>query len=152
MQLPGTEGPLLWQVRGRSDAAALDLASRHYSRQSPGAKWLGPPGRVLTLVTPCERAVWQTHYPRPELALDGLDVYRCTIFRNEGAGLSSTLVEAAVQLTHELWGEHAGGWATWVDVRKVESRHPGYCFKRAGWWLDREYRPWRPGLVRLRYP
>ena len=46
-----------------------------------------PVGRVLVLVTPCERAVWLAHWPRADLALDGLDAWRCSIFRNEGAGL-----------------------------------------------------------------
>jgi hypothetical protein len=73
----------VWQVRGRSDPAAQALADRHYSRKTPGAPWIGPPGRVLVLVTPCEQAVWLTHWPRPELALDGLDAWRCSLFRNE---------------------------------------------------------------------
>lgn len=105
------------------------------------------------LVTPCERAVWLTHLPKPELALDELDSYRCSIFRNEGAGLSSALIRAAMELTEALWGPPPpDGWVTWVDTRKIESAHPGFCFKRAGWWLDREWAPkrGRRGRIRLR--
>jgi hypothetical protein len=101
------------------------------------------------LVTPCERAVWVSHWPYAELALDGLDAWRCTIFRNEGAGLSSDLIRVAMDITASVWGElPPDGWLTWIDTRKVNSRHPGYCFKQAGWWLDREYR--HPHLLRLR--
>ncbi len=146
--IPGLEVGT-WQVRSRSDPAARALADRHYSRKTKGAPWIGPPGRVLVLVTPCERAVWLTHWPRAELALDGLDAWRCSIFRNEGAGLSSELIEAAMALTVERWSDRpADGWLTWIDVTKVRSTNPGYCFKQAGWWLDRDWS--HPRLVRLR--
>ena len=50
-----------------------------------------PPGRTLVLVTENGDAVWGTHWPQAELALDGLDAWRCSIFRNEGPLLSSML-------------------------------------------------------------
>ena len=82
--------------------------------------------------------------------MDKLDAYRCSYFRNEGAGLSSELIVAAMDLTHDMWGyPPKDGWVTWVDRRKVESSNPGYCFKQAGWWLDREWS--HPHLVRLRH-
>lgn len=141
---------MLWTVRHKSDPAALALADRHYSRRSPGTGQVGPPGRKLVLVTPCERAVWLTHYPKPELALDELDAYRCSIFRNEGAGLSSELIEAAMLLSEERWGAPPAGWVTWVDTRHVESANPGYCFKMAGWQLDHEWNPARGRRRRVR--
>lgn len=143
--LPGLEGPT-WTVRRRSAPAALALADRHYSRQSPGCGRIGPPGRVLVLVTPCERATWLTHWT--DFPDDGLYAWRCSIFRNEGAGLSSDLIREAMALTEERWGEADDGWVTWIDPRRVASPNPGYCFKRAGWWLDRSYR--HPHLLRLR--
>lgn len=101
------------------------------------------------LVTPCERAVWLTHWPRADLALDGLDAWRCSIFRNEGAGLSSELIEGAMVLTAERWSDRpADGWLTWIDTTKVASSNPGSCFKQAGWWVDRDWS--HPRLVRLR--
>ncbi len=139
MTLPGLAVPV-WQVRGRSDPAARALADRRHSRKRPGALWIGPPGRVLVLVTPCERAVWLTHWPRADLAFDGLDAWRCSLFRNEGAGRSSDLIRAAMTLTAQ----------TWVEPAKVASPHPGYCFKQAGWTLDRAWSHRR--LVRLRAP
>lgn len=138
-----------WQLRDRLDLAANALADRHYSRRRPGSGQIGPPGRKLILVTPCERAVWLTHWPYAELALDKLDAWRCTIFRNEGAGLSSELIRAAMEVTASIWrARPADGWITWVDATKVRSTNPGCCFKRAGWELDKGYR--RRGLVRLR--
>lgn len=148
LTIPGVEAGI-WQVRTRLDPAANALADRHYSRRRPFSGQVGPPGRRLVLVTPCERATWLTHWPYASLALDGLDAWRCTIFRNEGAGLSSDLIREAMTLTERLW--HAppeDGWLTWIDTRKVRSANPGYCFKQAGWWLDREWK--HRHLVRLR--
>lgn len=146
--LPGIEtGP--WQVRTRLDEAANALADRHYSRRRPGSGQVGPPGRKLVLVTPCERAVWLTHWPYPELSMDGLDAWRCSIFRNEGAGLSSELIRQAMELTETLWlARPTDGWITWIDTRKIASANPGYCFKQAGWWLDRDWS--HRHLIRLR--
>jgi hypothetical protein len=142
-QLTLIDSPAAWQRRTIADAAANALADRHYSRKArgtPGNGQVGPPGRRIVLVTPCERALWLTHWPLAGMALDGLDAWRCSIFRNEGAGLSSDLIRAAMQTTADLWGEvPPDGWLTWIDLRMVESDHPGYCFKRAGWWLDREW-------------
>ena len=103
------------------------------------------------LVTPCERAVWLTHWPRPELALDGLDAWRCSLFRNEAPQelLSSSLIQAAMTLTAALWRDRpADGWLTWVDPARIRSANPGYCFKQAGWTLDRAWS--HPRLLRLR--
>lgn len=139
----------IWQVRHHRDPAACALADRHYSRRRPGSGKIGPPGRKLVLVTPCERAVWLTHWPYTHFALDGLDAWRCSIFRNEGAGLSSDLILAAMDLTASLWGSAPGaGWVTWIDRTKVRSANPGYCFKQAGWRIDRTWS--HPKLIRLR--
>jgi hypothetical protein len=138
-----------WEGRNKSDPAACWLADRHYSRKRIGSGQVGPPGRKLVLVTPCERAVWISHWPYAELALDGLDAWRCTTFRNEGAGLSSELIIAAMEITARTWrARPRDGWLTWVDKSKVRSTNPGFCFLQAGWWRDLTYR--RRNLVRLR--
>ncbi len=154
LTLPGLAVPT-WQVRGKNDPAACALADRHYSRRRPGSGQIGPPGRKLVLVTPCERAVWLTHWPDAALAMDGLDCWRCSIFRNEAPAelLSSHLIRAAMDLTASLWAARpttTPGWVTWVDPAKVASPNPGYCFKQAGWTLDRAW--WHPRLIRLRAP
>lgn len=57
-----------------------------------------------------------------------------TLFRNEGAGLSSELITSAVDLTVEKWGEPPRGIITFVDPGKVRrKRDPGRCYLRAGW-------------------
>jgi hypothetical protein len=108
LTLPGLDsGP--WQVRNSSDPAANALADRHYNRQRRGSGQVGPPGRKLVFVTPCERAVWVTHWPYADLALDGMDSWRCSIFRNEGAGLSSDDYGSSV-------GREASGQVLWASA------------------------------------
>lgn len=141
--------PTGWTVRSKSDSAANALADRHYSRRRPKSGQVGPPGRKLVLVTSDETAVWLTHWPFANMAMDGLDAWRCSIFRNESERLGSDLIIEAMDLTASMWGETpTDGWVTWVDTRKVRSVNPGYCFKKAGWWLDRDWH--HRYLVRLR--
>jgi hypothetical protein len=148
LTLPGIDVGT-WQIRHHCDPAANALADRHYSRRRPRSGQIGPPGRKLVLVSPDEQAVWVTHWPYAHLALDGLDAWRCTIFRNEGPDLSSQLIVAAMALTASRWADRpADGWITWVDTTKIPGPHHGYCFKRAGWWLDRNWH--HPRLIRLR--
>lgn len=127
----------------------MALFDRHYSRQQPGRGEVGPPGRKLVFVTVDERAMWCTHWPRADMTMDGLDAWRCSVFRNESDELGSVLILEAMALTLKLWGDPPPDqWVTWVDRRKVKSENPGYCFKRAGWWRDREWS--HRHLVRLR--
>lgn len=148
--------PVPWQLRNRNDRVLVDLADRHYSRQTPGSKQMGAPAESLAFVTPCERAGWLsqwTHHPD-----DGLLALRCAFFRNEGAGLSSELILAAMRLTQEIWPPELfavyprDGWVTWIKPGKIASPNPGYCFKVAGWWVDHEWAParGRRGRIRLR--
>jgi hypothetical protein len=131
--------PVVWQVRSHSDAAARALADPHDPRRTCGAPWVGPPGRVLVLVTPCERAAWVTHWPYPHLTLDGLDAWRRSLFRNEATALlSSALIVSAMATTAAVWAAWPrDGWLTWVDPAKGASPNPGYSFQRAGWTRDR---------------
>jgi hypothetical protein len=146
LTLPGIDAGV-WQVRNRFDAAAAALADRHYCRRH-SSNQLGGVGRVLVLVTPCERALWVTKWPKAGEPWDHLDAYRCSYFRNEGAGLSSDLIREAMRVTVAMWGEPpTDGWVTWCDRTKIASAHPGFCFKQAGWTLDRAYK--HPRLVRL---
>ncbi|MGP2435463.1 hypothetical protein ACTUQ0_14750, partial [Listeria monocytogenes] len=50
-----------------------------------------------------------------------------------GAGLSSLLIQSAMQMAWQRWpGQRL---YTYVNPRKVASANPGYCFKQAGWRL-----------------
>lgn len=129
-ELLPAEGP--WLVRRDGDATGLALYERHYSayRYADGRRrrlFVGP-GHKLVLVTPCARAlcVW-----RRFIDASGQRGVNCAAFRNEGAGLSSTLLRAAMALAWQRWpGERL---YTYVDPRRILSRNPGYCFLRAGW-------------------
>jgi len=67
--------------------------------------------------------------------------WRVTIFRNEGAGLSSVLIREATERTKIYWERHYKGLPacplrTEVDATAVRTkRDPGRCFLRAGWTL-----------------
>lgn len=61
----------------------------------------------------------------------GLGVY-CTIFRNDGSALSSSLITEADQIAWRIWPE-MNRHITYVDPKKIKSVNPGYCFKMAGW-------------------
>lgn len=142
----------LWRVVSKFNKNAIALFDRHYSRQTPGGE-VGPPGRKLVLLTPNNDALWCTHYPNPKLAMDHLDSYRCVVFRNESSYRSSLLIRMAVEVTEIVWGlSPVDGWVTWVDQTKIRSVNPGFCFKQAGWWLDRDWTHRQRRLVRLRYP
>ncbi len=55
----------------------------------------------------------------------------CSVFRNEGLVLSSTLILEAMDLAWQRWpGQRL---FTYVWDAKVKSVNPGYCFKIAGW-------------------
>jgi len=96
-----------------------------------------PPGQTIVLVTPDRKAVWGWWRPDPTSgikAMNGLDGLTCTIFRNEGPILSSTLILDA-ELAVREFGLDVGpdGLLTYVWDKKIRSSNPGYCFLMAGW-------------------
>jgi hypothetical protein len=135
-----------WWVVDRCDPRARHLVDgtgrwagigKHYSRQTPGAIEFMSSGRTLVLLTECGRAVWGAIENREP---GGAAVHwRCSMFRNEGAGRSSDLIREATALTFEWWRRHYGGLPpaplrTEVDARRVRrKRDPGRCFRRSGW-------------------
>jgi hypothetical protein len=126
-----------WYRSWRADPVVRALADRHYSRKTPGASQFSPPGRNLTLRTLAGDAAWVTAWPLPEYVKhEWGDCWTCTIFRNEGAVLSSLLVSQAVAATRSTWetqGIPEGGFLTFVDAGKVRrKRDPGRCFRKAG--------------------
>jgi hypothetical protein len=116
---------------GNPTAAAL--YDRHYSRNpaSRGDPRIAGPGEKLVLLTPCARGlfVWRDFDSKDPTANPG-DV-NCAIFRNEGAGLASELIRAAMALAWERWGQQR--LYTYVNPKRVRSTNPGYCFLQAGW-------------------
>lgn len=124
-------------VSGKFDRVGASLADKHYSRRKPGSPQFMPPGQTIVLIGHDMRAVWGWWRPHPSsgiVAMNGLDGWTCTIFRNEGDMLSSELVLDA-ELAIAALGHNCGpsGLLTYVCIREVQSPNPGYCFQRAGW-------------------
>jgi hypothetical protein len=123
------DAKVVWMETHDADPRARMIADRHYSRKTPGAKFFCGPGEKLILITPDYRAlfVWRKN----RIRWDGQHGVECTLFRNEGAGVSSELIQEAVRLARKRWpGERL---FTYVRPSKVRSRSPGYCFLSAGW-------------------
>jgi hypothetical protein len=55
----------------------------------------------------------------------------CAVFRNESDVLSSLLIKEAMEHAWRRWPEER--LYTYVNMRKIKSSNPGYCFKMAGW-------------------
>jgi hypothetical protein len=90
-----------------------------------------PPGQTICLLT--DGAVfgwWRPHPAAGIQAMNGLDGWTCTIFRNEGPHRSSNLI-----LEAETWLAECGpdGMLTYVWDSRVRSSNPGFCFQAAGW-------------------
>lgn len=122
-----------WHISFRADPRALPLADRHYNRQHVGAPQFVPPGRCVVLLMPS--ALWVTSWPLAEYTKHKwAGAWVNSLFRNEGAGLSSELILEAIAATRAVFGEPPPlGMITFVDASKVRhKRDPGRCYKRAG--------------------
>jgi hypothetical protein len=149
-----------WQLSSSSDPRALHVldgwgqhygAGAHYSRRTPGSATFTGVGQEVVLVTVCGRAVWacirqRTPQARGSGGSRGREgsaaerpfVWRNNVFRNLGAGLSSELIREAVALTGREWKRRYGALPperlrTEVDVTRVRSTNPGFCYIIAGW-------------------
>lgn len=141
-----------WVRSHRADPLARPLADRHYNRQSPGHVQFAPSGRCFVLLSDDSRALWITSWPYPEYVKhDWPNAWVCSLFRNEGAGLSSELITMAVAATvHEFGAPPLLGMVTFVNPRMVRhKRDPGRCFRRAGF-IDAGHT--RGGLLALQLP
>ncbi len=127
----------MWIRTKKFDAAAAQLADRHYSRRKIGSPQFMPPGQTIVLITPNKDAVWGWWRPDPASGIKSMnkrDGWTCTIFRNESRVLSSELVLAAEQvLLSSGYTIGPDGMLTYVWDKKVRSTNPGCCFKIAGW-------------------
>ena len=124
----------MWVRATRADQECRVLADRHYNRQKIGAPQFTPPGRVIVLKTPCARAVWATSWPFAQYVKHAwAGAWVNSLFRNEGAGLSSELIRSAVIYTAHQWDPPPLGLVTFVDASKIANkRNPGYCYQMAG--------------------
>lgn len=124
-----------WHQSHKCDPAALRLFARHYSADArryhrwQRAGFVGP-GEAMVLMTWRKDALFV--WLRQQYRNDDQAGVECSVFRNESAVLSSTLIAQAMGLANRRWPD-ATRYFTFVDPTQVQSRNPGYCFKRAGW-------------------
>ncbi len=131
-----------WTRVPKFDSRAARFADNHYSRRTPGSAQFMPPGETIVLVREVSNFEvdalfgWWRPHPRSGIkAMNGLDGWTCTIFRNEtGVIFSSVLIEMAETFLH---GNPTpcgpSGLITYVWDKKVRSVNPGFCFKKAGY-------------------
>jgi hypothetical protein len=136
-----------WYATRDTDPRAQALYKRHYSVKNKRSWWpMGfvPAGDDMVLLTlDCAALfVWKAHRIQDVRLVhrkgydDGQRGINCTVFRNEGHILSSTLIAEADELAWRRWpGERL---YTYVDVEKTRRRRgkhsePGKCFLAAGW-------------------
>lgn len=67
------------------------------------------------------------------------------LFRNPGAGLSSSLIFDATAETYLRWTERYGELPeerlrTEIGICQIRSTNPGFCYLKAGWIRDRVVR------------
>jgi hypothetical protein len=123
---------MIWERTNKFDAECAALADRHYSRRKVGSPQFMPPGQTIVLRAP--GAVWGWWRPAPSSgikAMNGLDGWTCTIFRNEVPARASSLMV----LDAELFLPDCGpdGALSYVWDKKIRSTNPGACYKIAGW-------------------
>lgn len=125
-----------WHLSNRSDPRAVQIFDRHYSRQSPGAKNVAPPGSCLVFLTEEADALWVGSRPFAEYVRhDWAGAWMCNAFRNEAQDkyLSSALVTEAIAVMRHFWEPPPLGMVTFIDVGKTrKKRDPGRCFRKAG--------------------
>lgn len=140
----------MWQRIDVEDPRGAELADRHYSRQTVGARGYMPPGLRFALwyddgtgpgpwgKSGC--AIWGVVC---NLDPVGKLRWRCTIFRNESPWLSSWLALRATESTFTTWRARYRvlppvRLTTEIDIdatadRRSKNNPPGHCFLEAGW-------------------
>jgi hypothetical protein len=129
--------PQEWQRITKFDPRGAAIADKHYNRRKVGSPQWMPPGETLNFLTGDGRALWGWWRPHPDSgikAMNNLDGWTCTIFRNVGDVKSSLLIlRAETALRDSDRGCGPDGMLTYVWDKRVASANPGYCFKMAGW-------------------
>lgn len=123
-----------WIVTHRACPIGVKIANRHYNRQNPNSKQFVPPGKCVVLTHSSEKAVWVTSWPiAAYVKHQWAGAWVNSLFRNEGAGLSSELITDAIYRTLQVWPiPPPEGLITFVDADEVRPGEPGYCYKCAG--------------------
>lgn len=130
-----------WYGVSRRDPRVVGLYARHYSSAKNGKTirdWLDhgitAPGETITLMTSDCSALFV--WLRQKYVQNDQRGVNCAVFHNEGGILSSVLILEAEEFAWARWKDER--LFTYVNLDEVESRNPGYCFKKAGWQLVRD--------------
>lgn len=130
---------MIWELSTRARSDSREIADRHYNRQKVGSPQFVPTGSCLVLHSACGRALWVTSWPLAEWTRHAwAGAWINSLFRNEGAGLSSDLIREAVAATRAHYGDPPVlGMVTFINEAKTASRRskrsaPGECYRRAG--------------------
>jgi hypothetical protein len=122
-----------WKVSNRADPIAVNIADRHYNRQKVGTPQFVPPGRCKVFLTFDHTALWVTSWPYAKYTKHAwAGAWVNSLFRNEGAALSSELILHAISATRYFWEPPEIGIVSFVNSRKIRSSNPGYCYLQAG--------------------
>jgi len=116
------------------DQECRQLADRHYSRRTIGARQFLYSGRKLVLRDAAGLVVFAWIWPDDAMRMDGQTGYNNALFRNESERLSSDIILEAEKWAVEKWGPNRA--YTYVDAKKIRSTNPGYCYQVAGWQFD----------------
>jgi len=121
-----------WYQVKDGNPVALEIYLRHYSarhyKDGRDRKLFCGPGEKMVLLTHDNKAlfVW-----RKFIDDSGQQGVNCSVFRNEGAILSSLLIKEAVTICRRRWSKER--LYTYINPKKIRSSNPGYCFLKAGW-------------------
>lgn len=157
-----------WVLSSSSDPRALAVVDGtgphaahgpHYSRRTPGSKTFTGVGQEVVLITDDGAAVWACVRQRTPTArgtgksrgrAGATDtraryIWRNMLFRNLGPHRSSDLIRSALARTYEEWIKRYGALPeerlrTEIGIKAIRSSNPGYCYKIAGWTVDRVVR------------
>jgi hypothetical protein len=128
MLLPITDGLMRTT---HFDDECRQLADRHYSRRTVGARQFLYSGRKLVLRNSEGTVLFGWMFPDPAMRMDGQIGYNNAIFRNESTRKSSEIILEAEWHAVKKWGP--GRAYTYIAPSEIKSVNPGYCFKKAGW-------------------
>ena len=139
-----------------ADPRAVALYRRHYSSKAKSDNshgFVGPSKRMILMTIQCDALFVWVNYIAPQDRIgvrdkrtqrrledgtrtggygdNGQRGLMCSVFRNEGLLLSSSLILEAEELAIARW--NPSRFFTYVWDTKIKSVNPGYCFKKAGW-------------------
>jgi len=128
-----------WLPAKDGDPRVYALMKRHYTfhpyadgrRQNAAYRnrklVVGPGEKLVLLTVDCNALfIWRKFKDR-----SGQTGINCAVFHNESELLSSELIREAAWIAWQRWpGQRL---YTYVNVSKIKSANPGYCFKMAGW-------------------